>query len=140
MAKQNASPNLASTCESPFGQALHFFYFIDNYCQVFPAEYGWPFPKFYGACGRAIVVEDVGKTLDMYLTKSWSVRVTLALSVLELARRLTLSEHGWALYMSDPFMENFAVTEDLEVKLIDAEHLVVVDLWTIPSQQGKLVP
>ena len=84
------------------------------------------------------MVEDVGKTLDMYLTKSWSVRVTLALSVLELAHRLTLSEHGWALYMSDPFMENFAVAEDLEVKLIDAEHLVVVDLWTIPSQQGKL--
>ena len=105
--------------------------------KVFPPESGWPFPKFYGTCGRVIVVEDAGPTLDAYLDKSWGTRVHLALSVLQLARQLTLNTDGWALYLTDPSMENFAVDKDLDVKVVDLEHVIVVDLWSLPVQHSS---
>lgn len=95
--------------------------------QLFPAENGWPFPKFYGSCGRAVVVEDVGVPLDSYLSEPWIERAKLALEVIKIAKRLMSNRERWGLYWTEIALVNFAVT-NTTVKLVDANQILVVDL------------
>jgi hypothetical protein len=45
--------------------------------QMFPESDGWPFPEYYGACGRIIVESHKGNTLDKYINKPFKLRVRL---------------------------------------------------------------
>ncbi len=45
--------------------------------QTFPQSLGYPFPKYYGACGRMVVEEYVGKSLDHFFQEKWETRVSL---------------------------------------------------------------
>ena len=107
------------------------------YLQVFPRNRGWPFPAYYGACGRAIAVEYAGKTLKEALGRPWDYRVWLSIEILDLAARMT-ERDGWAIYFGDYSPENFAVTSHGDVLCIDLEHLIVVDLRELETQ-GHLV-
>lgn len=102
--------------------------------EIFPSEEGWPFPKYHGACGRIIVVEDSGKSLNQFLSHPWTVRAQLAINLLKIAQQLTSNKQDWGLYMLDASLTNFAVSDDGTVKLIDVEHLIVVDLTTVSSK------
>ena len=50
---------------------------------AFPYEEGWPFPKYYGACGRWSIFEYVGQSLTNYLSKktTYITKARLALQV-----------------------------------------------------------
>lgn len=96
--------------------------------QIFPKEDGWPFPTFYGACGRVIVVENGGKNLKSFKNKPWPVRAKIALNLIKLAHKLGSGElEDWVLYLGDPSEENFGVNEKGEVVVLDVEHILVTD-------------
>ncbi|XP_022088058.1 deleted in autism protein 1-like [Acanthaster planci] len=94
---------------------------------IFPKSEGWPFPQYYGACGRLIVEEYVGKTLGSYFNADWSKRLDLAYQVMKIAEQLTNNELEYALYLTDVSFDNFAVNKDGRVLIIDAENIIVVD-------------
>ena len=93
---------------------------------AFPAAENWPFPEYYGACGRFSVFEDVGKSLNNYISSSWSKRARLALQVLQMALKFTFND-PIGLYLTDWNLDNFAVSENLHVKLIDLENIILVN-------------
>lgn len=82
----------------------------------------------YGSCGRAVVVEDAGLPLDLFLSETWTERAKLALEVIKIAKRLTSNQEHWGLYLKEVSMDNFAVSTNRTVKLVDAEQVLVVDL------------
>jgi len=94
---------------------------------VFPSEKGWPFPRFYGACGRAIVMEDAGLPLDSFLSHPWLERAELAIAVIKIAKQFTSNLDHWGLYLTEIALDNFVVSNGT-VKLEDASHIIVVDL------------
>lgn len=101
--------------------------FSPCFFQVFPSEKGWPFPKFYGACGRAIVMEDAGFPLDSFILHPWLERAELGLAVIKIAKQLTSNQDHWGLYLTEVTLNNFAVSNGT-VRLEDASHILVVDL------------
>ena len=76
---------------------------------TFPAEEGWPVPKYYGSCGRFAVVENAGYPLSSAVDKSFTKRARLALQVLEMAQKFTQNDMNLSLYLTDWSMDNFAV-------------------------------
>ena len=75
----------------------------------FPAEEGWPVPKYYGSCGRLAVVEDAGYPLSSALEQTFTKRARLALQVLRLAKTFTRDDPNISLYLTDWSMDNFAI-------------------------------
>ena len=92
---------------------------------AFPYDEGWPFPKYYGACGRWSIFEYVGQSLTNYLSKTYVTKARLALQVLQLAFRMMHNDP--ILYLTDWSLDNFAVSKVLELKLIDLENIVLVN-------------
>ncbi|XP_045200893.2 divergent protein kinase domain 2A-like [Mercenaria mercenaria] len=93
---------------------------------TFPASEGWPFPEYYGACGRYIVEEYNGKSLADFYDAPFEKRADLAYQMLKMADRLT-SDPEWNLYWTDLAAGNFAVDPAGKLTYIDAENIVVVD-------------
>ncbi|XP_074622656.1 divergent protein kinase domain 2A-like [Acropora palmata] len=94
--------------------------------QVFPASEGWPFPIFYGACGRTIVLEDTGLPLDSFLSAPWIERAKLGLEIIQITKYLTNNPAHWGLYLADFALDMFTVANGT-VKLADANNILVVD-------------
>lgn len=94
--------------------------------QTFPKSEGWPFPEYYGACGRYIAVEHGGKTLGDYFNAAFYRRADLAYQLLKIAKKFT-DNPDFALYWTDLAYSNFAVDPAGKVIVIDAEHIIVVD-------------
>ena len=42
---------------------------------MFEKEDNWPFPKYYGSCGRVIIESYEGDTLDKFVKKTFKSRV-----------------------------------------------------------------
>ncbi|XP_062520096.1 divergent protein kinase domain 2A-like isoform X2 [Corticium candelabrum] len=103
--------------------------------QLFPQDEGWPFPQYYGACGRTIIAEYGGRTLESYMKKSWEFRVWLSVQLLQIAFLLTDNSHDWALYLTDIRPANFALSENGQVLVIDAEHVEIVDMQEVDRKQ-----
>ena len=76
---------------------------------TFPAEEGWPVPKYYGSCGRLAVVEHAGYPLSSALEEPFTKRARLALQVLKLAQKFTKEDPSVSVYLTDWSMDNFAV-------------------------------
>ena len=91
----------------------------------------------YGACGRVIVVEYVEASLPSVLGRSWQERVKISIKLIHLARTFTRTEDDMALYMYDVVMNNFAVDKRGNVKLIDCEHVLIVDMSAFNHTYGK---
>jgi hypothetical protein len=49
-------------------------FFLNNF-QTFPASERWPFPEYFGACGRHVIVEHVGRMLQDFYNEPFSRRV-----------------------------------------------------------------
>lgn len=101
---------------------LYIFYF-----QAFSQSEGWPFPHYYGSCGRIIVEEYVGQSLAYYEDSPWEQRLDIAYQLLQISQMMTENTLDFALYMTDLNLDNFAVRKDGTVFLIDVENIVVVD-------------
>eukprot|EP00058_Branchiostoma_floridae_P006263 XP_002591751.1 hypothetical protein BRAFLDRAFT_83524 [Branchiostoma floridae] len=95
----------------------------------------WPFPKFYGACGRVIVVEHAGRTLDTFMESSWEVRADIALQLLQLVDALREKDPDWVLFFLDVSFQNFAVDSRGWVRLIDLDDVMVIDRRTVVNQE-----
>ena len=93
---------------------------------AFPSDEDWPFPNYHGACGRFAVFEYVGKSLNNYFSYPWVQRARLTLQILQMAQKFTFNE-AIGLYLTDWHLDNFAVTETLQVKLIDLENIILVN-------------
>lgn len=91
----------------------------------------FPFPKYYGACGRVVVQELAGSPLSRFYGNPWLERASLAVQLLQIANSMT--EHYIRIYLTDPSSDNFAVDSKGNVKLVDLENIVLVD-----SQKGNL--
>lgn len=105
--------------------------------QLFSERYPAFLPKVYGPCGRIVVVEYVGPTLSSAIPQSWLERVMLSLKIIQLARTFTRTEDNFALYMYDVIMDNFAVDKQGNVKLIDCEHIFIVDTSSFNNSYGE---
>lgn len=105
--------------------------------QIFSKTYPEFLPHTYGACGRAVVVEYVGPTLSSALFQSWLERVKLSLKLIQLARSFTRTVDDLALYMYDVTMDNFAIDDHGNVKLIDCEHVLIVDMSNFNNTYGE---
>ncbi|KAK3095420.1 hypothetical protein FSP39_014457, partial [Pinctada imbricata] len=95
--------------------------------QTFPASEGWPFPKYYGACGRFIVVENGGDSMEKYYNAPFHVRADLAYQVMKIAERLTNTGGNFVLYWTDVSYENLVVDSAGKVMVVDVENVIVVD-------------
>ena len=93
---------------------------------AFPDTEGWPFPKYYGACGRVAVFEHAGQPLANFLGADWVVRARLSLQILQLATKMS-ENPTLNLYLTDWSLDNFAVNSKLQVKLIDLENIILVN-------------
>ena len=71
---------------------------------AFPAEDGWPFPKYFGGCGRLAVVEWAGGMLSQHWEKPFADRARLALQLLNIAEKVGVSRDILELYGSDFFL------------------------------------
>lgn len=103
---------------------------------AFTPEMDYPFPRYFGACGRFAVFEDVGSGLDRLSSISpWSVRSALSLDLVRLATFLSNTSLNLALYPTDWAVENFSVDRETGgiVKLVDLENIVIVNLTRAPS-------
>jgi len=94
---------------------------------AFPPTEGWPFPRYFGACGRLAVFEDVGDTLIHFYKAPWLLRAHFALQLLEMAKFFTSNPLGLALYPTDWAASNFAVNKEGKLFLIDLENIILVN-------------
>ncbi|XP_078679281.1 divergent protein kinase domain 2A-like [Branchiostoma floridae x Branchiostoma belcheri] len=95
----------------------------------------WPFPTFYGACGRVILVEHAGKTLDTFMDFPWGVRAGIAVQLLQLVDTLRGKDPDWVLFLADVSFQNFAVDSRGRVRLIDLDDVMVIDRRTVVSHE-----
>lgn len=95
--------------------------------QTFPASEGWPFPTYYGACGRHIVVSYEGEPIQNYFKASFQKRADLAYQIMKIADRLNNEGGQYALYWTDLNYENLVVDVVGKVTVIDLEDIIVVD-------------
>ena len=94
---------------------------------AFPSSEGWPFPKYYGSCGRFSVFENAGQPLANFLEADWTLRARFALQILELAQKMS-DNAVLSLYLTDWSLDNFAVEiQKFQVKLIDLENIILVN-------------
>ncbi|XP_076435478.1 divergent protein kinase domain 2A-like [Babylonia areolata] len=103
--------------------------------QTFPAAERWPFPEYFGACGRQIIVEHVGRTLEQFYHEPFHKRAALALELLKIAEQLTNNDEDYALYITDPSWSNFGVDAAGKVRILDAENIIVVDKQAIDAKK-----
>lgn len=94
---------------------------------VFREDDDWPFPKYYGSCGRLAMFRNEGKPLSLFYTSDWSVRVLLSKQLLTSAMKFVRNEMNVALYYTDWISDNFAVNQDFQVKFVDGENFILVD-------------
>eukprot|EP00058_Branchiostoma_floridae_P007590 XP_002593078.1 hypothetical protein BRAFLDRAFT_72848 [Branchiostoma floridae] len=105
--------------------------------QTFPITEGWPFPFYFGACGRLTVVQKCDKTLASYYSAPWLKRVELSLQMMKIAEYLTNNEADFGLYLTDISYENFGVTSDGNLFVIDVENVIVVDKQKIKADKPR---
>ncbi|KAL3846392.1 hypothetical protein ACJMK2_017389 [Sinanodonta woodiana] len=99
--------------------------------QAFPASEGWPFPEYFGACGRFIVVSDQGRPLKEYYDEPWEKRADIAFQIMKIADKFTNNKDDFALYLTDLALENLAIDPAGKVTIVDAENIIVVDKMAV---------
>lgn len=88
----------------------------------------WPVARYYGSCGRLVVSEYCGVTVKEYaVTAEWKDRSSVAQQLVKAAMNFTLSHPHFAFYLTDISADNIAVSVDGIAKLIDLEHVIIVD-------------
>lgn len=82
-------------------------------------------PQLYGACGRLVVVENVGESLNNFFERNWMERVYLALQILEAAEAFTENHEDFRFYLTDISPDNIAVDDDLNLRFVDFENVIL---------------
>lgn len=105
--------------------------------QILKPEEGWPVPKYFGSCGRLIVVEHCGKDLAEFLYAPLPVRMNLTLQVLDLATNFTFGHKDYAFYFTDISPINLVVDQKHRVRLVDLEHVIISNKKSSKGSSGK---
>ncbi|UYV80212.1 C3orf58 [Cordylochernes scorpioides] len=103
--------------------------------QLFPPQEGWPFPRYHGTCGRVLVEEYIGPSLSSVMDADWPTRLQVSYQLLQLAFLFTHNHLNFSLYLTDVSLDNFALSPDGSVFLIDAESLLFADKVQISKDQ-----
>ncbi|XP_044729761.1 uncharacterized protein LOC123293108 [Chrysoperla carnea] len=103
--------------------------------QLFNKNDGYPVPKYYGACGRYIIVEDCGIKLHDYLNTylinmnsidGWLTRAYIALQLLQSMKLFTSTHNLYHLYLLDISSDNIVIDiHTKRIKFIDFEHIIL---------------
>ncbi|XP_066264017.1 divergent protein kinase domain 2A-like [Branchiostoma lanceolatum] len=91
------------------------------------SERKWPFPKYLGACGRVIFVENGGKLLDSSLASTWKDRANIALQLLNMIDTFRNGDPEWIVIFLDFRYENFAIDQYGRLNLIDFDEVMLID-------------
>ncbi|CAC5415167.1 unnamed protein product [Mytilus coruscus] len=95
--------------------------------QTFPAEEGWPFPKYYGVCGRYIAVSHAGEPLHNFFSEPFHKRADIAYQIMKIADKLKNEGNQFVFYWTDLSLENLVVDSAGKVTVVDLEDIIVVD-------------
>ncbi|XP_033624896.1 divergent protein kinase domain 2A-like [Asterias rubens] len=97
------------------------------------------FPAYLGECGRMIVVAEAGVPLSEYRNASWDIRADLARQIFQMIHDFQHASPDWMVILADFSFDNFAVTPDRRIQLLDLEDISIVDKQEIASAK-KLPP
>ncbi|CAF0829925.1 unnamed protein product [Didymodactylos carnosus] len=96
----------------------------------------FPFPKYYGACGRLAMVSFEGNNLVSYINSPFPFRVHLVRELLQTMYDLNNAHPELIIYYPDINLENFVYNEtEKKVKVIDLEYIVVVEKHKVKMQE-----
>ncbi|KAG5898945.1 hypothetical protein JTB14_004668 [Gonioctena quinquepunctata] len=93
--------------------------------QLFSVKENFPFPHFYGFCGRLAIEENCGEPLNNIENHLWFDRAYVAYQILQAAKNFTESHSSFRLYLTDISPDNIVVGRDLKVSFIDLENAVL---------------
>lgn len=83
-----------------------------------------------GSCGELTVSKYCGNTLTWVVPSlNWAQRSAIAKQLLLFAFNTTLQHPNFAFYFTDMTPDNFAVSSEGIVRLVDLEHVIVVDKY-----------
>ncbi|KAG8305494.1 hypothetical protein J6590_068886 [Homalodisca vitripennis] len=90
----------------------------------------WAVAEYLGGCGDFTVSRYCGYTLTWVIPQlDWMTRSSVAVQLLQFAFNATFSHPQFAFYFTDMSPDNFAVSSDGKVRLVDLEHVIVVDKY-----------
>lgn len=98
--------------------------------QIFRYDENWPVPEYIGSCGRIALVENSGKTIQSYLNHPWLFRVHIVEELLWMAHNFTFSNPNFGVYLRDVSPDNIVIDSNMKTRIIDLEHVIVVDKKT----------
>ncbi|XP_072021218.1 divergent protein kinase domain 2A-like [Amphiura filiformis] len=110
---------------------------VIKFCRRYIPEVAKYMPIYYGECGRMVVVEPGGTSLEHYLKESWQVRVDLALQILQMVEDFLTASPSWMLFFVDYRFDNLCVSEDGKIQLIDMEDVVIIDKEEIKAMEKR---
>ncbi|CAG9837960.1 unnamed protein product [Diabrotica balteata] len=93
--------------------------------EMFSKKKYFPVPKLYGTCGRLIVQENFGKSVNNIEKYSWYKRALVAYKILQGVQNFTENHKDFRLYLTDISPDNVVVDEDLDVSFIDMENAII---------------
>lgn len=105
--------------------------------QTFPYFEGWPFPRYYGACGRYIGVSYEGEMLQNFFQEPFHKRADIAYQIMKIADKLTNAGEQFVLYWTDLNFENLVVDSSGKVTVVDLEDIIVVDRDAVARTKPK---
>ncbi|XP_011661612.1 divergent protein kinase domain 2A [Strongylocentrotus purpuratus] len=85
------------------------------------------FTEYLGECGRVILTEPSGKPLSSYLKASWKDRVDISLKILQMIEDFHDSSDKWLVLLLDFGYENFVMTSEGQLKVVNLGGMVIVD-------------
>ncbi|XP_056635487.1 divergent protein kinase domain 2A-like isoform X1 [Diorhabda sublineata] len=93
--------------------------------EMFDKNKHFPVPKFYGSCGRLIVQENFGKSVNNIEKYSWYKRALVAYRILRGVQNFTENHNEFRLYLTDISPDNVVIDENLDVSIIDMENAIL---------------
>ncbi|XP_066562921.1 divergent protein kinase domain 2B [Amia ocellicauda] len=94
--------------------------------QIFPGAEGWPFPKYYGSCGRLMVSAST-KPIKEFYGSSLETRADIAFQLLQITQSLRTNSLHFFLYYTTVSGSMFGTFEDGRLFVTDASTIGVID-------------
>ncbi|KAJ8407297.1 hypothetical protein AAFF_G00278710 [Aldrovandia affinis] len=94
--------------------------------QMFPGTEGWPFPRYYGSCGRMMVWTSTRPIRSAY-GSSLETRADMAYQLLHVTLGLSANSLRFSLYYTSVTEDMFATLEDGKLFIVDASTIGIID-------------
>lgn len=93
---------------------------------------------YLGSCGLISVSEYCGESLTSIAPKLiWNDRASLAIQLLNFAFNATFDNPDFGFYFTDMSADNFAVSADGIIRLVDLENVIIVDKHAKGNYKNK---